>query len=118
MCEPAAGAIQSELSSDGENEFVTSSPTHTTSQETQFLSKCPPPIDEYEKEICHPLPFGTLVFENSPFYTNSYPLHNYNYYRSLLSPTDSKLELINSDYSVINIEPSHNTQLNIDCTVR
>ena len=39
VCEPAAAeVIQSELSSEGENEFVTSSPTHTTSQETQFLS--------------------------------------------------------------------------------
>ena len=40
-----------------------------------------------------------------------------NYYRPLPSSTDKQLELINSDYSVINIEPSLNTQLHMDCTV-
>ena len=55
VCEPAAAeVVQSEFSTEGEDEFVYPSPNLMVSQETQFLSKYPHLIDEYEKEICHP----------------------------------------------------------------
>ena len=60
----AAEVVQSEIYSEDENEFVNPPPNFIISQETHFLSKHPHPIDEYEKEICHLLPSGTLVAEN------------------------------------------------------